>query len=737
MPSSAKKIVIHERRVFYMAEKTLFQGNSITCSREHDIANVQFNNQKSSVNKFDAATLEELRSSIDQVQKEKGLKGLVLTSSKDAFMVGADITEFLSFFKKKNVEPWLEKTHKLFNDIEDLPFPTVSAIHGFCLGGGCEVVLSTCFRIATPQAKVGLPETKLGIIPGWGGCIRLPRLIGVDNAVEWIASGQTWDSKEALKVGAIDAIVDVQQLLPAAYKLIEQAHSGKLTWEKRRFTKTSPLRFKSPIEKQMAIETSKAFVGAQAGKHYPAPLEAISVIEKTADMNRDQALAVERKIFAGLTQTNCAESLISIFLSDQYNKKHVKSYTQKAKPVKRAAVLGAGIMGGGIAYQSASRGVPILMKDIQIDALEKGLGEARQLLMKQMERKKLDAMGMARTLSAITPTLSYGDFQTVDLVIEAVVENEGIKRNVLSELSKQVRKGTVLASNTSTLAIDKLASATTEPENFCGMHFFNPVHRMPLVEVIRGSKTSEETIGTVVQYALQMGKIPVVVKDCPGFLVNRILFPYLWGFFSLVVEGVHPYEIDKVMERFGWPMGPAYLLDVIGIDTASHAQHIMNQGFPERMPLENPSILERMNKEKRLGQKTQVGFYRYSVDKKGRPQKNPDADLDNLLSSFLSKKEEKTTLTQEDIIDRMMIPLINESALCLMDGIVSSAQELDLALINGIGFPPFLGGALKYLDFFGFEHFTKRAQQFRHIGKAYEVPALIQEHTQTKRSFYN
>lgn len=717
-----------------MAEKTLFQGNSVFCSRDKDIAIVQFNNTKSSVNKFDAATLDELRSSINQVQKEKGLVGLVLTSGKEAFMVGADITEFLSFFKKNDIEPWLEKTHQLFNDIEDLPFPTVSAIKGFCLGGGFEVVLSTCFRIATPTARVGLPETKLGIIPGWGGTIRLPRLIGADNAVEWIASGSTWDPKDALRVGAIDAIVEAANLESAALKLIQQANTGKLTWEKRRFQKMSPLKFRSAIEKQMAIETSRAFVGAQAGKHYPAPLEAISVIERTADLSRDQALPLERKSFSNLAKTRCAESLISIFLSDQYNKKHVKAFTQKAKPVKRAAVLGAGIMGGGIAYQSASKGVPILMKDLLVPALEKGLGEASQLLIKQIERKKIDAAGMARVLSSITPTLSYGDFQDVDLVIEAVVENEGIKRKVLGELSNQVRKGTVIASNTSTIPIDKLASATAEPENFCGMHFFNPVHRMPLVEVIRGAKTSDETIGTVVQYALQMGKVPVVVKDCPGFLVNRILFPYFWGFFTLLVDGVHPYEIDKVMESFGWPMGPAYLLDVIGLDTAFHAQKVMNDAFPDRMPLENPSILDKMNQEKRLGQKTGVGFYRYSIDKKGRPQKNSDASLDALLAPFVKTKK---AATKEDIIDRLMIPLVNESARCLMDGIVSSPQELDLALINGLGFPPFLGGAMKYLDHFGLEAFAQRAQQFRPIGKAYESPALIHEHIKAKSSFYS
>ncbi len=717
-----------------MAEKTLHQGTSLLCYRDKGLAYVQFDNQKSSVNKFDAATLGELRTVIDLVKKEKGLDGLIFTSAKDAFMVGADVTEFLSFFKGSDVEKWLEKTHSLFNDVEDLPYPTVCAINGFALGGGFEIALCASYRIVSPSARVGLPETKLGIIPGWGGTIRLPRLVGVDNAVEWIASGQTWDAKDALRIGAVDAIVAKDKMMSAACAMIEQAKNGKLDWQKRRSQKTSALQFRAPVEKLMAIQTCRAFVGAQAGKHYPAPMAAIQVIEDTAEMKRDEALKTERAHFVKLSKTACAESLISLFLSDQYNKKRVKAFTAKAKTVKHSAVLGAGIMGGGVAYQSASKGVPILMKDISTDALTKGLTEATSLLTKQVERKKIDTATMARVLTGITPTLSYGDFGGVDLVIEAVVENEKIKKSVLADVAKQCKKGTVLASNTSTILIDKLASAVPEPENFCGMHFFNPVHKMPLVEIIRGSKTSDETIGTVVQYAQQMGKIPIVVKDCPGFLVNRVLFPYFWGFLTLMLDGVHPYEIDKVMESFGWPMGPAYLLDVIGIDTAAHAQQIMSEGFPDRMPLENPSVLGLMNQEKRLGQKTQVGFYRYTVDKKGRMQKTPDPDLDKLLSKFVKNKK---SVSKEEIIDRLMIPLVHESARCLMEEIVASPQELDLALINGIGFPPFLGGAMKYLDHVGLQRFVDRAKEFRSLGKAYEVPALIQEYVQKNRSFYD
>ncbi|MBI2601638.1 MAG: fatty acid oxidation complex subunit alpha FadB [Deltaproteobacteria bacterium] len=717
-----------------MVEKSLYQGNSLRCSQEHGLIEICFDNQKASVNKFDSATLQELREAIDRIKKEKGVQGLLFTSGKDVFFVGADITEFLAFFKSPELNVWLEKTHALFNDIEDLPFPTVAALNGMALGGGFELALSCAYRLASPSARLGLPETKLGIIPGWGGTIRLPRLTGIDNAVEWIASGKNWKPEDALKIGAIDGIVSAERLGVAARDLLRSAWASKLPWQARQQEKKEALKLLSPIEKVMAIETSKAFVASQAGKHYPAPVEAINIIDKSAHLKREEAQKVERTSFAMLAKTSCAESLVTIFLSDQYNKKKVKQLAKQSKPIKQTAVLGAGIMGGGIAYQSACSGVPILMKDVVPQALEYGMQEAAKLLGNDVAKGRRDQAFLARVLSSITPTLSYGDFRNVDLVVEAIIENEDIKKSVLSELAKQTKEGTIITSNTSTISIDQLAKVLPHPENFCGMHFFNPVHRMPLVEIIRGKKSSDETIASVVAYALTMGKTPIVVKDCPGFLVNRVLFPYFWGFLNVVLEGVHPYHIDKVMEKFGWPMGPAYLLDVIGIDTSHHAQTIIAKGFPDRMPLENPSLLGLFNKEKRLGQKNKLGFYRYETDKKGRLQKTPDPQTDKLLSSVVRGKKD---MSDEDIIDRLMLPLINECARCLDEGIVESVQELDLALINGIGFPPFLGGALKFLDYYGMERFYKKTLQLGSFGKAYEAPALIQKQGQSGKSFYN
>lgn len=721
-----------------MVDKNTWLGDTIRYIVSDGVAHVTIDHQKSSVNKIDALLLKELRHVINLVKSEENhLKGLIFQSAKKGFIVGADINEFLGFFNDPRIDSWLEETHSLFNDIEDLKIPTVAAINGICLGGGFELALSCTYRVLSESAAVGLPETKLGIIPGWGGCVRLPRLIGLDNAIEWVASGKTWCADDAIKVGAVDALCSSKEILNVAKKTLLNAFNKNLNWQAKRQKKVEPLTLISSVEKTMAIESSKAVITPKAGRHYPAPIEAISVFEKTTNMKREDALKIERESFAKLAKTQCAQSLITIFLNDQANKKIVRKHTAGVPPIKRSAVIGAGIMGGGIAYQSASKGVPILMKDILEEQLQAGLDEASKLLIKQVKRKKIDQEIFSHILSSITPTLSSGDLDKVDIVVEAVVEKEEVKKNVLKELGLKVKSDTVVTSNTSTIPIDHLAEAYLKPENFCGMHFFNPVHKMPLVEIVRGKRTSKETISKVVQYARQIGKLPIVVNDCPGFLVNRILFPYFAGFLDLLKEGHDPYLIDKTMEKFGWPMGPAYLLDVIGLDTALHAQKIMASGYPTRMPLEKNSILERFVDKKRLGQKNKLGFYSYIKEKRGRKKgqlkKTLCEDTNKVISTTYSPHK---TLSDEEVINRMMIPLINESLRCFEEKIVSSAQELDLALVNGIGFPPYLGGALKYLDSFGHEAFTKRADCFAGLGEAYQAPNILREYIAEGRKFY-
>jgi len=405
----------------------------------------------------------------------------------------------------------------------------------------------------------------------------------------------------------------------------------------------------------------------------------------------------------------------------------------KAAKVDQAAVLGAGIMGGGIAYQSAFKGVPIVMKDIAEPAIQLGLDEATSILEKRVSRGRMKPTQMAKVLNNIRPTLNYADVANVDLVVEAVVENPKIKGVVLAEVEGQVKDSAVITSNTSTISIDLLATSLKDPSRFCGMHFFNPVHKMPLVEVIRGKHTSEVTIATTVAYANAIGKKPVVVNDCPGFFVNRVLFPYFGGFGILLEQGQDFRRVDKVMERFGWPMGPAYLLDVVGLDTAHHAQAVMAEGFPERMAGQGEAAVDLMHSEKRFGQKNKRGFYAYEKDKKGRLKKQVDETIVAKLAALCANPVE---LSDEEIIDYLMIPLCLEVARCIEENIVASPAEADLALVYGIGFPPFLGGALKYMDSLGLQNVCDKADALVGISPLYQVPAQMRAMAAQGETFY-
>ncbi len=713
----------------------IYEGKAITVKAlESGIVELNFDLKGESVNKFNSLTLNELRQAVDAIKADTSVKGVIVSSGKDVFIVGADITEFVDNFKMPDEELVAGnlEANKIFSDFEDLGVPTVAAINGIALGGGFEMCLAADYRVMSATAKVGLPEVKLGIYPGFGGTVRLPRLIGVDNAVEWIASGKENRAEDAMKVGAVDAVVAPEKLHEAALDLVKRAISGELDFKAKRQPKLEKLKL-NPIEQMMAFETSKGFVAGQAGPNYPAPVEAIKTIQKAASFGRDKALEVEAAGFVKLAKTSVAQSLVGLFLSDQELKKKAKAYDKQAREVKLAAVLGAGIMGGGIAYQSALKGTPILMKDIREEGIQMGLNEASKLLGKRVEKGRLTPAKMAEALNAIRPTMSYGDFGHVDIVVEAVVENPKIKQSVLAEVEGLVRDDAIIASNTSTISISLLAQALKRPENFCGMHFFNPVHMMPLVEVIRGEKTSETAIATTVAYAKKMGKSPVVVNDCPGFLVNRVLFPYFGGFARLVSAGVDFVRIDKVMEKFGWPMGPAYLMDVVGMDTGHHGRDVMAEGFPDRMKDDRKTAVDALYDANRLGQKNGKGFYSYETDKRGKPKKVVDESVQSVLAPIVYEQRE---VTDEDIINFMMIPLCLETVRCLEDKIVETAAEADMGLIYGIGFPPFRGGALRYIDSIGVAEFVALADKYADLGPLYHPTAKLREMAANGQRFY-
>ncbi|WP_350541507.1 fatty acid oxidation complex subunit alpha FadB [Psychrobacter sp. CAL495-MNA-CIBAN-0180] len=715
----------------------VYQGNRITVTMLEDgIANMQYNAENESVNKFDAETNKQFGEAVTALEKADNVKGLIVTSSKGVFIAGADITEFVGSFKnpESEIKDWVISINHDFNRFEDLPFPKVAAINGAALGGGCEMTLVCEYRVMSDKAIIGLPETQLGIFPGFGGTVRSTRVIGIDNALELIATGTPKKPLDALKLGLVDATVAADDLQDAAIDLVKKCISGELDWQAKREEKLAPVKL-NQLEQAMAFNSAKGMIFAKANpKQYPAPALAIEAIEKHVNLPRDKAIEVEATYFAKAAKTPQAESLVGLFLNDQLVKKLAKQHSKQAHEINEAAVLGAGIMGGGIAYQAASKGLPIIMKDIKSEQLDLGMGEASKLLGKMVERKKMTPAKMGETLSRIRPTLNYGDFAETDIVIEAVVENPNVKRAVLKEVEGLVKDDCILASNTSTISITFLAEALERPENFVGMHFFNPVSRMPLVEVIRGEKSSEEAISTTVALATKMGKVPVVVNDCPGFLVNRVLFPYFGDFDLLLKQGADFAHVDKVMEKFGWPMGPAYLIDVVGLDTGVHGAEVMAEGFPDRMKPDYKGAIELLYENKRLGQKNGVGFYKYEMDKRGKPKKVADEATYELLKA--TTDSDKQTFEDQAIIDRTMLAFCNETVRCLEDNIVSTPSEADMAMIMGVGFPPFRGGPCRYIDQMGLDNYLALCEKYAYLGKAYEAPQKIRDMAAAGETFY-
>jgi 3-hydroxyacyl-CoA dehydrogenase/enoyl-CoA hydratase/3-hydroxybutyryl-CoA epimerase/enoyl-CoA isomerase len=714
----------------------IFQGNSLSAQLLEDgIVEFKFDAQ-GSVNKFDQLTLEEYSAAVSAINNCAEAKGVVVTSGKSTFIVGADITEFLGMFERPEEElvPWAKIASDTFDSFEDIKLPTIAAINGIALGGGFEMTLVCDYRVASTQASIGLPEVKLGLIPGFGGTVRLPRVIGCDNAVEWMSTGKSFKPAQALAVGAIDAIVEPGNLLPAAIKMLKDAIAGKLDWQAKRQVKLEPLKLSS-TESIMTFTTCKGMIAAKAGKHYPAPMVMVKTIEAAAGLDRAGAMLLENAGFAKCAKTDAAKAQIGLFLADQVIKGKAKKAGKLAtKAVNKAAVLGAGIMGGGIAYQSAYKGTPIIMKDINDQALDLGLTTASGILTKQVERGRMKPAKMAGVLNNITPSLTYDSVKDVDIVVEAVVENPKVKGMVLAEVEGHVAEDAIVTSNTSTISIDLLAQSVKRPQNFCGMHFFNPVHKMPLVEVIRGKDTSDETVAAVVAYAAKMGKSPIVVNDCPGFYVNRVLFPYFAGFSQLLLEGADFTAVDKVMEKqFGWPMGPAYLLDVVGIDTADHCTGVMSAGFPTRMAkIENDPVTS-LYSNKRYGQKNGKGFYDYGKDKRGRPTKVASSVAYDLLGENAA---DKTEFSADDIIARVMIPMVNEVVRCLEEGVVDTAAEADMGLIYGLGFPPFRGGPIRYLETIGLESFIALADKYAHLGEIYQVTDGLRKMAKSGKSYF-
>lgn len=690
---------------------------------DNNIAILTIDTPDKSVNVLNSTLLQELSAVLTEIGVEQSVEGLLIKSAKSSFVVGADISEFTSAFALNDVEfrQWMETAHDVFSRIENLPFPTVSMINSLALGGGLELAMSTDFRVADDRAKIGLPEVSLGICPGWGGTVRLSRLAGTAEALKWILAAKPVSAVDAKDAGVLDLVVSSETLDMAATSFLLDAINGALDYRAARSEKNARQNTTLSSEDNAIIQ--KWIQSAEP--HYPAAAAVYELLNDSGTLSFEEASSREIQTFIRLARTHTAQSLISRFLNHQKIKKATHGYSGQAHVVERSAVLGAGIMGGGIAYQSAIHSIPILMKDINQDALDLGMRTASKSLDKMLSKGRINKKAADRCLAMIDPVLDYHQFGDVDFVVEAVVEavveNVGVKSAVLQEVEDNVSEQCIVATNTSTISVDTLAASLKRPELFCGMHFFNPVPLMPLVEIIRGTKTNSETIATAVTYAARMGKTPIVVNDCPGFLVNRILFPYFNGFNKLLNEGVDFERIDGVMEQFGWPMGPAYLADVIGLDTMTHADEVMQKGFPSRMLHDGEEVIKMLLAEDRLGQKNGKGFYNYSLDDHGSPIKKVSTDVRKLISRLQPDIANKAKVGDQEIIDRLMIPLCTESVRCLNEGVVSSAIELDMAAQYGLGFPKHHGGPMQYISFYGADSFQEICDKYSHLGDLYTL----------------
>ena len=715
----------------------MYQGKTLRAAHIADgFVELCFDREASAINKLDQLAMRELGEAAKAIAAQPDVRGVLLTSAKDFFIVGADITEFIGLFSQPEPEviEIFARANDSMNAIEDLPCPTVAAINGFALGGGFEAALAADFRVAADNAQIGLPEVNLGLIPGFGGTVRLPRLASAQLAIDWTSSGKPAAAQAALAAKAVDEVAPAAELRKAALALLEKAATGGVNWRERRALKLAPAPGAAETSAQVRPTVEKLSARA-AQMHQPAISSAAQLISKSITEPRAGALRLETAEFVRLAKTQAASSLIQIFLSEQQLKKQAKDISKRARPVKNGAVLGAGIMGGGISYASAARGIPVLMKDINQKQLDLGMSEARKQLDKQVAGGRMKQDKADGVLASITPQLGYENFDRPDVVIEAVVEKLEIKHVVLREVESKVRPDAVIASNTSSLRIDDLAKPLARPESFVGMHFFNPAPIMPLVEIVRGSKTNENAIAAVVGYAATMGKTPIVVKDGPGFLVNRVLTPYMLAFLQLISEGVDFAAIDQAMEQFGWPMGPAYLNDVIGMDTGTHVFDIISTGFPDRLKRSQaPDAIRLLVARGRLGQKSGLGFYRYESDPTGKPIKKRADDTYELIAAAQSGKRE---MPANEIVERMMLAMIAESAWCLEDGVVGTPQELDMALLLGLGLPRYLGGALKYADWLGLQNVVQLSDRYARLGGHYSIPNGLRARAAKGERYYS
>ena len=719
------------------------------------IAVLTFDRPDSAANIFDRATLEELNAHLDAIERDSTLRGVVLTSAKPGiFIAGADLHS-LSTAPMNALRDIVEFGQRVFSRLAALPLPTAAAIHGAALGGGFEVCLACDFRFATPDkaTKLGLPEVQLGILPAWGGSTRLPRLIGMPKALDLILAGKTVVAKQALKLGMVDDLVPHESLLAVA--LAKVAKAGR---KPHRAVPFAVKATNNAIAGNLISMLTQPKLFKKTRGHYPAVLKALEVVTLGVGRSEERALKLEADAICQLAQTEAAKNLIRVFFLQERAKKLAFAGERRtasgaavpaagspavvptAAPTGRdaqltkaggtpaplhATVIGAGVMGAGIAQWLAARGVSVLLRDINTDAVGRGMSTIAKLFADGTKRRTFTPVEARAAMDRISPVVELPSLRRADVIIEAAVEKMDLKKDVFRKLEQLAGPDTILATNTSALSVTELAESLAASERVVGIHFFNPVHRMQLVEVIHTPRTDAEVVRRALRFVQAMGKLPVLVKDSPGFVVNRVLMPYLVEAARLFEAGAEVAELDEAMLDFGMPMGPLRLVDEVGTDVSLHVAETLASHYRQRMVV--PEVLGKLVKGGHLGRKSGEGFYLHQ---------GKDASVGESAERFV-KDDSAANLDRVDLELRMVLLMVNEAARCVEEGIVSGPEDVDFAMIMGAGFAPFRGGPLRHADTVGVANIVRAMNELVDEGEERFAPcALLKDLAAKEKGFY-
>ena len=666
------------------------------------------------VNTLGRGMIAEFETLLAEVEKDESVRAVVLRSGKpDSFIAGADIKDFTRIRSEEEGEALSRAGHAIFDRVERCRVPVVAAIHGTCLGGGTELALACRYRVASddPRTSLGLPEVMLGLVPGAGGTQRLPRLVGLATALDLILTGRTLKAPRALKAGLVDEVCPAPILLAVARRAALGLAEGRV--DPRR----PGISLKERLLRPIIFSKARASVLEKTGGHYPAPLEAVTVVKEGTAAPLAQGLELEAKAFGRLAVGDVSRNLVWVFFATQEIKKDA-GYPEgtPAVEVTRLGVLGAGLMGAGIAGVASEAGVAVRMKDASNESLGRGLKHARGVWDERLKRRRLTRLEVGQRMDRIAPTLDYSGFRRAELVIEAVFEDLELKRRVLAETEASTRDECVFASNTSSIPIGEIAKGCRRPAQVLGMHFFSPVEKMPLLEIVVTPETALTAIATAAAFGRRIGKHVIVVRDGPGFYTSRALAAYMNEATWLLEEGAPVEALDRAMTAFGFPVGPVTLLDEVGIDVGAKVAKVMHHHFGDRMS--PPPSMQKLLADGRLGRKAKKGFYTYDGKKKR---------VDESVYALLPGGGARASLDAREAQERLVYAFLNESVLCLQEGILRSPRDGDVGAIFGLGFPPFLGGPFRYLDHLGarFALETMERLHARHGARFAPAPMLV------------